>query len=470
MEISILNRTTKKEGGIYLRFRLRDGRAVDLTHRSRIYAELADLAKFTPAGKHRKQVSVYNAELERQIAAELSQMRTAYEQMRTEQIPPFSGGMFSRYIEHVKHPEISTTGERCDIISRLERFCTEGERDGVFATPRADQYRTLQKILRRFLTMKHKIDILPGQFSADDIMLFREYLRDEYKYTQTHPELFAGEKPRYIPTERRSSNTIARYTNSLCTFFADLETRHEITRSPFAGLSKERKHNALRQRYSKPVYLTADELAKVRAAAVPEDLQECKDAFLLQCAIGCRVGDFAAMRMRNISVTADGIPYVHYLPQKTANGASDFAEVETPILHYALAIVTQRRMQFDTLRTDRKRTQYNDDIRRLLQYCGIDRKCTIHNDDTDQNEYVPIYTIASSKTARKTHIDMLTKVQVNMYAAGLHKPGSDAVKHYTELTIKERFALLCAAFNEPQYKVDTDLKVIEQGGMISALC
>ena len=34
--------------------------------------------------------------------------------------------------------------------------------------------------------------------------------------------------------------------------------------------------------------------------------------------------------------------------------------------------------------------------------------------------------MASSKLARKTHVDMLNKVQINYYAAGLHREGAKA--------------------------------------------
>ena len=61
--------------------------------------------------------------------------------------------------------------------------------------------------------------------------------------------------------------------------------------------------------------------------------------------------------------------------------------------------------------------------------------------------------MASSKLARKTHVDMLNKVQINYYAAGLHREGSKAVFRYTSLELSDRFALLNAAFGEEEYRV-----------------
>ena len=44
------------------------------------------------------------------------------------------------------------------------------------------------------------------------------------------------------------------------------------------------------------------------------------------------------------------------------------------------------------------------------------------------------------------HPYMLTKVQVNMYVSGHHKKGSNAVKHYSSLSQKDRFILMCAVY------------------------
>ena len=91
---------------------------------------------------------------------------------------------------------------------------------------------------------------------------------------------------------------------------------------------------------------------------------------------------------------------------------------------------------------------------------GIDRKVTEYDEEAGENRYIPLYEASSSKLARKTHVDMMSKVQVNMYAAGLHRKGSDAVNRYPMLEIKDRFDHLTAAFGQPDYRVDGKLQVI----------
>ena len=63
--LTIVKRTNKAEGTIRLHFRLRDGRGVDLYHKSEIDADLNDLDKFSDTGELKPRVSVYNKKLKR---------------------------------------------------------------------------------------------------------------------------------------------------------------------------------------------------------------------------------------------------------------------------------------------------------------------------------------------------------------------------------------------------------------------
>lgn len=50
---------------------------------------------------------------------------------------------------------------------------------------------------------------------------------------------------------------------------------------------------------------------------------------------------------------------------------------------------------------------------------GIDRKVTEFDEVEGVNKYILICETSSSKFARATHVDMMAKVQINLYAAGL---------------------------------------------------
>ena len=210
-----------------------------------------------------------------------------------------------------------------------------------------------------------------------------------------------------------------------------------------------------------PVFLRRDELTRLFACKIPSSLEPVREAFLLQTALGCRIGDFQKLTMDNIGVSDDNIAYVHYLPHKTAGAQSTNTEVVTPLVRFAFDIIRKTEFRLPILKNVYGKNGYNVQLKKLLTTCGIERKVPIYDEQRQQNTYVPVCCIASSKLARKTHIDLMNKVQIDMYAAGLHKIGSEAVKRYTALELKDRFAIINLAFGQPQYRCDSSLNLLE---------
>lgn len=462
--LTIFRRTTKSEGVIKLRFRLRDGRDVDLYHKSEIKADLKDLAKFEDDGNLRPKVSIYNHELKEQIDREMGAIEGAYIELCDKMDKSLiTAKLFEETITKHLHPEdyIAVTKEET-LLERYDRFIREGYRDGTFAEKRVLQYKGLYNELKRYLTIHHQLSILPKNFSADDLMELRLFLFEEYKYVEKYPSLYSEIKERCVPSKERAQNTVAIKLRMLQAFYTELEDKDEINVSPFRKLGKNRRKVVMKESYDAPIYLLQEEFLKVMNTEVPTTLQETKEAFLLQCAFGSRIEDFKSLNMDKVVVSSEGIPYLRYLPQKTLKSNEHKDEVEIPIMRYALDIIKKWKFNFPILKYVTGKSGYNVKIRKLLEYCKINREVKVFNKDSSDNIYKPLYTMGSSKLCRKTHLDMLTKVQVNMYVSGHHKEGSSAVKHYSSLMLKDRFILMCAAYKQPIYKVDKELNVIEE--------
>lgn len=258
-----------------------------------------------------------------------------------------------------------------------------------------------------------------------------------------------------IPTAPRGQNTVATKLKKIQAFFNELENNDELPVSPFRKLGKQRKTVMMKEQYDEPICLTLNEVIKIQNTDVAKSLQETKDAFLLQCSLGCRIGDFQSLSFDNLS-TEENIPFIHYLPHKTMKENDTRTEIRTPLIPFALEIIKKYKFQFPILRYVSGERGYNEKIKKLLEYCKIDRMVAVFNEATNKNEYRPLYEMASSKLARKTHVDLMNKVQIDKYAAGLHAKNSGAVNRYTNIGIKERFILMCAAFG-CEYKVDSGL-------------
>ena len=351
-----------------------------------------------------------------------------------------NGEIFEDAIDLVLNPDARNQKKaEMTMLGRFDRFIVDGYRDGIFGEGRMKHYRVVYGALERFLAIKNLRSITPIEFTADMLMDLRYFFTNEYEYVEKYSYLYDDKRERDIPRQPRDMNTTITRLKKLQAFFNELEDKEEIMASPFRKLGKKRKATVLKERYDEPVYLYKDELLKVMRTEVPTTLQETKECFLLQCAFGCRIADFQALSMSKVKVTEDGIPFIHYLPKKTLRENVENTEIETPILRYALDLIKKWQFNFPILKYVTGKSGYNAKIKLLLQHCGIDRECKVFDDGLNDNVYKSLYTFGSSKLCRKTHVDIMNKVQVNMYAAGLHKEGSEAVNRYTKMEMKDHF-------------------------------
>ena len=458
-KVYLQNRSTKKSGKIQLRFRLRDGRQAELYHKSDIIAELKDLEKFNSDGSLKKGMRYYNSALLGQIQNEISLMINVYRKLKNSGYD-ITKENYETMIFKEMNPEDEIHEKENTLINRLNDYVENCYQNGLWCANRYAKYRYLATEMERYLIINRKTKITPSEFTNEDVMKFRLFVTDEYIFVNQYPDLYTNEKLRSIPKEKRNINTVSTKMRQLKAFFTALEDTEEIIKSPFRKLDRNSRKMVVKEKYNDPIYLKIEELQKIINADVPETLQETKDAFLLDCALGCRVGDFQRLKMQNVAVSNDGIPYIHYLPEKTKQEQNDYSEIKTPIIRYALDLIKKYEFNFKILNYVSGKSGYNYKIKKLLEFCDIDRKVTIYDENIKDNVYVPVYTQGMSKICRKTHVDIMTKAQVNRYAAGLHKIGSDAVNHYTKLELSDHFILMCYAFQQPMYKVDNKLNVI----------
>ena len=360
-----------------------------------------------------------------------------------------------------KNPIVEVRRQEIGIVARFKRYIENSLRDGIIGDNRAKHIKVVCDKLERFLKIRGLSRMTASRFDQDVLMDFRNFIFDEYLYVSRNKRLYKSIPARNLPIRRLSNNTVVSQMKMLQTFFTDLENRDEITKSPFRRLGTERRKAVMKTTFDDPVFLRKDEFQRILTAAIPADLEPVRDAFLLQTALGCRIGDFQRMTMENVGVSDDNIPYIHYLPHKTVGSQGTNTEVVTPIVRFALDIIRRTGFCLPQLKNVYGESGYNTKIKRLLTVCKIDRKVPVYNEADKRNEYMSISSLGSSKLARKTHVDLMNKVQIDMYAAGLHKVGSGAVKRYTSLEIKDRFAIINLAFDQPPYYVDADLNIVE---------
>ena len=456
MERIILCVRTSKAADVpvRVRFRLRDGREVDVFHKSDLVATTAQLEKFNPDGTLKPKVSNVDADLVDDISNEVAAMRRAYRALQAQGIA-VNSKTFEEEVAKELDPEAygrrgtaSLMQSFRDYLDYLNGLVPEISRS------RLAMYEVLHGKLSRFLTINGAREITPAAFDEDMLMRFRQFLFDEYLYVDKWPGLYTGISERNTPTRRLANNTVVLYVKALRAFFNYLEAKEVLSKTPFKKLPTTGQKNITHTQYDVPTPLTKEEVLKVLATDVPETLQATKDAFLVQCAFGFRISDFQALTMDNVEVTTEGVPYIHYLPQKTQSSQTDKKEITTPTLRFAFDILMAYGCKFPILKYPSGKSGYNSKIKDLLKHCGIDRKVSKTNNETGKLESRPLWEVASSKICRSTLVDLMHNIQADPYLIGLHRRGSEAVHHYTRLHLEPLFNLMCYAFDQKPYKVE----------------
>ena len=397
--------------------------------------------------KARPEDVVRDMKLRNELECHKLAMCKAYTLMQLKRMD-MNSRIFEIQVQRVMTEDVGMIKPKCGVpaTKRLTRYIEESYRDGVIGHGRYTVLLGKARKLQRFLTIKGLSAISAREFTSDLLLEYRQFIYDEYQYVTKFPELYPKGEGRHAPARRCKCTTVVHDLKALQAFFRELEDTGEIRRSPFKKISFEKRRSIMHVMYDAPIFLKAEELRRVMATEVPPELQWVKDVFVLNCALGCRIGDLLRLTMDKVAVSDEGIPYVHYIPSKTARSQGTHHEIQTPLIEPALEIIRRTRLAFIGHNPKYEREVYNKKLRNLLEYCGIDRPVCLYDHVLADNVYRPLYEVASSKLARKTHVDMLTKVQINYYAAGLHQPGSDAVFRYTNLELKDRYKLLQAAF------------------------
>lgn len=437
-------RTGKKDTFANIRFRLSDGRNIQLFHTSELLVKPSMWDEKKEQYKAKAIIPVHcksREEFYKNVTDRknlLLQLYTTHKIENSEQL--------NQYVDEYLNPEkYNTDSSVLCLYDRFSNYINQSFKDGIFGEGRKRHYDVLLRELNRFLIINDLCDIKPIDFTNEKLILFRDFLLNEYTFVDKYRGLYTEMTVRNTPTAPRGQNTVATKLKKMQAFFNELESNDELPVSPFRKLGKQRKAVMMKEQYDEPICLTKNEFIKIQNTDVSVVLQETKDAFLLQCSLGCRIGDFQSLSFDNLNIEGD-IYFIHYLPRKTMKENDTRTEVRTPLIPFALEIIKKYKFQFPILRYVSGERGYNEKIKKLLEYCKIDRMVAVFNEATNKNEYKPLYEMASSKLARKTHVDLMNKVQIDKYVAGLHAKNSDAVDRYTNIGIKERFILMCAAF------------------------
>lgn len=431
--ITAFIRVDKKAKKAHVRFRLTDGRSIQLSHRSKLEIETN---VWDSKRQEIKSKVVYDTKKREKFNADVVCLKQvildAYKEYKG--FEPITSNILSIEIEKRLNPEkylVPVITE--SIFDIFSEFLAARK----LSESRKRQFMVIYRALKRFELynrVKGKIGffLTLDTIAANTLRDFETFLVNEHSIYdefsilyEVVPELHKTKKsPR---PEKRGQNTLNGIFVKLRTFFIWAVDNGKTKNNPFKTFKIEESV------YGTPFYITIEERNKLFSADFSNNPQLAtqRDIFVFQCLIGCRVGDFLKMTKSNIINGA-----IEYIARKTKNGNP--VTVRVPLNTIAREIIDRYKdFEGPGLFPFIVEQRYNDYIRLMFKRADITRIVTVLNPTTRETEQRPINEVASSHLARRCFVGNLYKQVKDPNLVGVlsgHKEGSKAFARYREIS------------------------------------
>lgn len=420
-------RTTKKKAEkVNIRFRLTDGRNVQLFHKSEINIDPNHWDKKTQSYKSGvTNTTVDKSSFNLKIAERKKLITTIYE--ITPNKEELTTEKFNLLIDQALRPEKYLDITRETIFEAFDRFLKHKK----ISKNRRDSYKITKKILKRYelfvAIQKGKPFILKFDYITPDMLEDLEsFIRNEHELFKEYPEIYKALDEKREP-QQRGHNRIVSIFSTIRSFILWAIDTERMKSNPF------KKYKVGEQRYGTPIYITKEERNQIYKKDLSKrpGLQTQRDIFIFQCLTGMRVGDFYKLTPDNI--INDG---VEYIASKTKDGRP--VTVRVPLNDTAKEIIERYKdvdnkgRLFPFISTQK----YNEAIKEIFKAAEVTRIVIRLNPKTSEPEKIQINKIASSHMARRTFAgNLYKKVQDPNLVGSLtgHKEGSKAFARYRDI-------------------------------------
>lgn len=466
MKITLGNRLTeanlKENKPVYIRYRIRDGRDINLYYSSSYKVNSLDLNKFndnfTP-----KSIIDYSSTLLEEIKQKINLITQVYEENK----PKTSEELTSYINTHLSILEENNNVEKIKIslLSYINLFKEKKEnRNKAQSTIR--HYSNLIDEIGRFLYFSGKgAEFEVKYVDRDFIESFSYFLRNEEEFMKKNTELYENRSKLISNKGPATTNNFLKQLSYILKSYSlndrDYSNPFDFNKEDF--FIKEDEHYA----YS----LTVTQLWDLYNVIVWKEkenkrnyyklLEKTRRIFLLQCMLGVRDSDYRLLKDENIGSikTASGkeIFYIMYKSKKTGS------VISTPLIDEAKEIIdsfgglTELTKQIPTLKN------YNNNIRKILEEMQF--TCiTPHLKDGQIVQNILLSEVASSKLARCTFVTLTAEYSVNLKASGLHQ-STEAASHYFHKSIYKQYINFTNAFHDNtdnEFIDDTEANLLER--------
>lgn len=409
-------RTTKKKADeVSIRFRLSDGRKIQLHHVSEI---LVNPDKWDDVKQEIKKRALvpddYRDEINTGVSDRKKLLLNIYGEIKDDPNPERWYSEIEKRLNPEKHkPKVKT------FFDYFDDYISEQEGREVYL-------RVLKRCLQRWemyeqtKNQSFKLDLT--KLKDKDIQRFDKFLQIEYSIQDKYPKIYKAVKEtrRVSP---RGNNARSDHLNKFRAFYKWAVNKKLTSNNPFD------EYAVPQERYGTPYYITIEERNKLLNTDLSDHPQTAiqRDIFVFQCLIGCRVSDLTSLTKSNVK---DNGNFIEYIAKKTKK--KEPVTVRVPLTDTAKELI-EKYSGGEKLFPFISDPKYNEHIKEAFKLSGLNRLVTVLNPTTGEEEQRPLNEVASSHLARRAFIgNLYKKVKDPNLVASMsgHVEGSRAFARY----------------------------------------
>ncbi len=426
--------SAKKAEKVNIRFRLSDGRNIQLFYKSEIEVNPNFWDPKTQAIKA-KVIFKERDKFNKSITDRINDIKTAYSLIDDKQI--LTSELLEAKIDEVLHPEKFSPVEL--VPQTFFEIFAEFLQKHKLSVGRKKHFDVVNRALQRFELYSSKTPKRPfkldlNTITPDTLRSIEKFLRDEHTIFETMPEIYKAVPESRTPAPR-GQNTINGILTKIRTFILWSINEEKTTNNPF------RKFSVGDSVYGTPYYITINERNQLykRDLSLWPQLKVQRDIFVFQCLIGCRVGDLYKLTTDNLKND-----FIEYIPRKTKEDKP--VTVRVPLNTTAKEILSRypdneagRLLPFIS------EQKYNKAIKEAFTLAKLTRLVTVLNPTTGEPENQPLNKIASSHLARRCFVgNLYTQVKDPNLIGELsgHVPGSKSFLRYKSSNDEMKISLV----------------------------
>ena len=465
-KVTLYKSMNVRSGEVPLRFRLREDKDVDLALETGIKVAAVDLQAFGSDGAVRPGLKEYNLELKKEIDRYCSLMSEVYLELK-QSGAAFDDESFQKAVEEKMAIASGEVQDTNSLVERFRQYLYEEHEVGRFSDRMLRESLSLSRKLERYLVIREKVGLKPADFTLEMVTDFEKFCIDEYlyasnpKYAELYPRSYA--ECRYWPKRRLNEEAFRKVLIHFHTFWNDLVLFGEIEKSPYEGYvpwMEEKPQKWYSEMNGEPMTLTMDEFQQVLVTPVPERMANVRNAFIFQVCTGCRGEDLFKLKMKNLHVSKQGIPYIKYShsairkKEKIEYGY----DIEVPLVRIAFDIALRTRLEFHF---GRRPDPYNQRIHEFLRFCGITREVNVLNHRNEETESVPLCDAFTQLHIHHCHMDIVHESECLRGMRGDSFTGARVMEKRKKQNIEDQFWNLNWAFAQKTFRVDENLNIVE---------